>query len=163
MSDVGGGKKCKNTALYVHVCSTCVSKAIFREKGSKLFLLKVRRKSEHKSPSVPEEKQEFSHSAGLKNKGDSWFHVSLVGRCPKGTKGWQGGGCCWTYAQSRWTSARQIGQVRLACEEPRRENKIRLMLLFLLSLTSCLSASVPKKRGSSLTLSHLSTHLAWNS
>lgn len=92
MSDVGGDKKCKNTALYVHVCSTCVSKAIFREKGSKLFLLKVWRKSERKSPSVPEEKQEFSHSAGLKNKGDSWFHVSLVGRRPKGTKGWQRGG-----------------------------------------------------------------------
>lgn len=86
----------------------------------------------------------------------------LVG-VQKGQRGGKGGGCCWTYAQSRWTSARQIGQVRLACEEPRRENKIRLMLLFLLSLTSCLSASVPKKRGSSLTLSHLSTHLAWNS
>lgn len=85
------GKKCNNTALYVHVCSTCVSKAIFREKGRKLSLHKSGEEVSIKVHRFQKRKQEFSHSAGSKNKGDSWIHVSLIGRCPKGTKGQIGG------------------------------------------------------------------------
>lgn len=129
-------ERCKNTALYVHVRSTCVSKAIFREKspspptvtGRQLFLLEVWRKSERKSIGSKGE-TEFSIQQDWRAKGvrtaGCMCHDWAVSKRDKGAdRGW-------TYAQSRWTSARQIGQVRLACKEPIWRNQISLMLLFL--------------------------------
>lgn len=79
--------------------------------------------------SVPEEKQSsaFSRIEERRELGQlvPCVTVSLVSKWDKGAdRGW-------TYAQSRWTSARQIGQVRLACKEPRGEKKISRMLLLL--------------------------------